>query len=138
MNLILQFALFGLLAIGLVVCAAMLISLKKQIHTLTERLRKQQEDTEQIEPRLLAQFTSQLDELRNDLNRVEEGTGGLVPPTPAKSGLNLNKRSLVMKMSRHGEEAGNIAAALSLPRNEVDLMLKVQRIVLTNASEAAS
>jgi hypothetical protein len=34
-------------------------------------------------------------------------------------------------MSRRGETPGQIAAALELPRGEVDLLLKVHRIVVS-------
>jgi hypothetical protein len=35
-------------------------------------------------------------------------------------------------MHRHGEGAEQIAAALDLPRQEVELLLKVHRIVLSS------
>src|SRR5439155_18420303 len=45
-----------------------------------------------------------------------------------RPGLNLNRRSQALRMHRHGEGAAQIAAALELPRQEVDLLLKVHRI----------
>jgi hypothetical protein len=58
----------------------------------------------------------------------------LVAPLPGmpKPGLNLNKRSQALRMHRRGEGAEQIAAALELPRQEVDLLLKVHRIVLSS------
>jgi len=38
-------------------------------------------------------------------------------------------------MSRRGERAENIAASLSLPRREVELLLKIHGLVLNGASE---
>jgi hypothetical protein len=35
-------------------------------------------------------------------------------------------------MHRHGEGAAQIASALELPRQEVDLLLKVHRIILSS------
>lgn len=57
-----------------------------------------------------------------------------VAPTPGlpKPGLNLSKRSHALRMHRRGEAAEQIAAALELPRQEVDLLLKVHRIVLSS------
>ena len=49
-----------------------------------------------------------------------------------KPGLNLNKRSHALRMHRRGEGAEQIAAALELPRQEVDLLLKVHRIILSS------
>ena len=51
-------------------------------------------------------------------------------PTLPRPGLNLNKRSQALRLHRRGETADKIAAELQLPRQEVDLLLKVHRIVL--------
>ena len=64
------------------------------------------------------------------LKEIEEQSGALVPPPPSSSGLNLSKRSQVLRRHRIGEDPDQIAAALNLPRTEVDLLLKVNRIVL--------
>jgi hypothetical protein len=55
----------------------------------------------------------------------------LTPGMP-RPGLNLSKRSHALRMHRRGEGAEQIAAALELPRQEVDLLLKVHRIVISN------
>jgi hypothetical protein len=52
-------------------------------------------------------------------------------PGPPKRGLNLNKRSQALRMHRQGDPVEQIAAALELPRQEVDLLVKVHRIVLS-------
>ena len=60
---------------------------------------------------------------------------GLIRP-----GLNLTVRSQVLRMHRHGENSEKIAKCLSVPRQEVELLLKVHRIVLKSMelSEAGS
>ena len=55
-----------------------------------------------------------------------------LPPGLPKPGLNLNKRSHALRMHRRGEGAEQIAAELELPRQEVELLLKVHRIILSN------
>ncbi len=55
----------------------------------------------------------------------------LAPALP-KPGINLNKRSHALRLFRRGEAPERIAAALELPRQEVDLLLKVHRIVISN------
>ena len=57
-----------------------------------------------------------------------------VAPTPGmpKPGLNLNKRTQALRMHRRGETAEQICTALELPRQEVELLLKVHRIVLSS------
>jgi hypothetical protein len=48
-----------------------------------------------------------------------------------KPGLNLSKRSQALRMHRRGEPPEQIAASLAVSRQEVDLLLKVHRIVMT-------
>jgi cell division protein FtsB len=57
-----------------------------------------------------------------------------VAPLPGlpKPSLNLSKRSNALRMHRRGEGAGQIAAALELPRQEVDLLLKVHRMIMSS------
>ena len=69
------------------------------------------------------------------LRDSEDRAGVLVAPEPPRSGLNLTKRSQVIRMSRRGERAENIAASLSLPRGEVDLLLKINALVVNSATD---
>jgi hypothetical protein len=42
--------------------------------------------------------------------------------------LNLSKRTQAIRLSRRGESADKIAAALNLPSREVQLLLKAQQL----------
>ena len=53
-------------------------------------------------------------------------------PSVPRQGVNLSNRSQALRMHRLGESPDSIAAALHIPRQEVDLLLKVHRIVLAN------
>ena len=53
-------------------------------------------------------------------------------PAPPKPGLNLTKRSQALRMHRRGDPPEQIAAALEVPHQEVDLLLKVHRIVIAD------
>ena len=58
------------------------------------------------------------------------------PAAPAdaaarRAGFNVTKRSQALRLHRQGESADQIAASLQLPRQEVELLLKVHRIVLS-------
>jgi len=65
--------------------------------------------------------------------QVEEAALQSPPPTQALGpAINLNKRGQVLRMSRRGENTETIAGALGVPRNEVDLLLKVHRLALEN------
>ncbi len=87
---------------------------------------------------LIQSMAGELEAAKADLRDVQEQAGVLVAPPPPQSGFNLSKRSQVMRLSRQGENAENIAAALNLPRREVELLLKVQKIVLDSALRPTS
>lgn len=55
-------------------------------------------------------------------------------PAVARPGLNLTKRSQALRMHRRGEPPDQIAAALEIPRQEIDLLLKVHRIVICSVA----
>ena len=76
---------------------------------------------------VLQQKVEELQQQVDDLRRQPS------PPPPAarpRAGLNLDKRSQALRMHRRGEQPGDIAAALDIPLQEVNLLLKVHRIVL--------
>jgi hypothetical protein len=52
-----------------------------------------------------------------------------VLPARLRPGLNLTRRPHALRLYRHGESAENIARVLEVPRQEVDLLLKVHGIV---------
>ena len=72
-----------------------------------------------------------VDALAAQLHDLQNHPGVAPSPGLPKPGFNLSKRSHALRMHRHGERAEQIAAALELPRQEVDLLLKVHRIVLS-------
>jgi hypothetical protein len=71
-----------------------------------------------------------LDGLAARLDDIEQHLS-LAPGAP-RTGLNLGKRSQVLRMHRRGDSAEQIAAALEIPLQEVELLLKVHRIVLNS------
>ena len=73
-----------------------------------------------------------VDALAEQLHDLQKHPPIAQSPGLPRPGFNLNKRSHALRMHRHGEGAEQIASALDLPRQEVDLLLKVHRIVLSN------
>ncbi len=134
MTLIIQLAPFALLIAGALASASFYVSLKKELQALANQLQEQHRGMSNFEERVGAQ----LEEMRTLVREANERAGVLVPPTPPRSGFNLSKRSQVLRMSRLGERPENIAVALSLPKKEVELLLKVQKIVLTSAASAGA
>jgi hypothetical protein len=132
-----ELAPFALLSAGIAVCAWLFLTLKKEIFRLSKQLEQSTAAIEDLKKRT-QEIDARLDPIRIRLEDAEERTGVLVAPEPPKSGLNLHKRSQVLKMARIGEPPQNIAAALNLPRKEVELIIKVQKIVLNGALEQAT
>jgi hypothetical protein len=70
---------------------------------------------------LSAHLGAQLQEVR-----IDAAPAGLPRP-----GLNLSKRSQALRMHRRGDAPAEIASALGVPLQEIDLLLKVHRIVIS-------
>src|SRR5215467_3490906 len=94
-----------------VVCLLVFLSLKNEIRRLRSRVAVQD-------------FTGRLEAMNTRIDACEDRAGAPLPPPPVRQSLNLTKRSQVIRLSRRGERPETIAATLSLPRREVDLMLK--------------
>jgi hypothetical protein len=118
---------YAILAIGLSLCLFLFWSLKRDLHAAEERSRKK---LAAVEEELQAKAAT-LDERWNELSQI---SNLLVPPAPLRSGLNLTKRSQAVQMIRRGESPQEIATTLALPRNEVDLLIKVQRLAQSGAN----
>ncbi len=112
---------------GMATCVWLFVLVKAELRSGDKRSRKR---TEAIGDGLNAVRVS-LANLSQRLEETERQTGLLAPPPPTRSGFNLSKRSQAIRMSRRGETPSQIAAALELPLGEVDLLLKVHRIVVS-------
>ena len=53
----------------------------------------------------------------------------ILPGTPRPS-MNVTRRSQALRLHRKGDSAERIAATLEVPRQEIDLLLKVHQLVL--------
>ncbi len=120
---------YALLAAGLALGLCLFLTLKSEIRGLLRRRLEEQRQVRALET-ALAEVRLALETLERDLRQVESQAGMLVPPQPARSGLNLSKRTQVLRMHRAGQDQAGIAAALALPRAEVELLLKVHQIAV--------
>jgi hypothetical protein len=125
---------FLLIGINSVLCLFFFLCLEHEIRILKLRSDRRQN----VQQSASNELKAQLAELTARVLETEERTGVLVPPVPPKSGLNLNKRSQVIRMSRRGEQAEKIAASLNLPQREVELLLKIYSRVVYSSSEINS
>ena len=92
--------------------------------------RQARADTRQIHE-TVDQLQRSLLALAGEMRDLQQGS----VPAPAdgvfRSGLNLNRRSQALRMHRRGDPPEQIAASLGVSRQEVDLLLKVHRIVMS-------
>jgi hypothetical protein len=125
---------FLLIGVNSVLCLFFFLCLEHEMRIM--RLRWNRRETAQESD--AGELKVRVADLCTRINDAEERAGILVPPMAPKSGLNLNKRSQVIRMSRRGEQVEKIAASLNLPRREVELLLKVYSRVVYSSSEINS
>jgi hypothetical protein len=93
--------------------------------TLDERAKQREEDNRHL--------TARLESLSSRLHELELAPAPVAAmPAIPRAGMNLNKRSQALRLHRQGERADQIASTLEMPRQEIDLLIKVHRIVLSN------
>jgi hypothetical protein len=78
----------------------------------------------------IARLQAGLDTLSAQVRELERQPASAAPGVPRQA-MNLSRRSQAIRMHRRGEDPAQIAASLELPRQEVDLLLKVHQIVVS-------
>jgi len=101
-------------------CLLYAFVLHMQMRTLVRKSREQRDD---VEGRV-TQLAETAERLKAQLAEMEK------PQPVAAQPLNLNRRGQILRMRRRGERPETIAGALSIPRNEVELLLKVHDLSL--------
>jgi hypothetical protein len=119
------FGSYAFQAASAIVCLAVFLSLKRELHELRCRVTR-------------LDFTLRLDAMNARLNEAEERASTPGAPVPARRSVNLSKRSQVIRLSRRGEPIENIATTLGLPRREVELLLKVHQVSAASVGGWAS
>jgi len=123
---------YGLLATGLVLCLFLFVSLKKE----NTNLRKILEQDRRMTIGKMEEFRSSMLRLQGALELAPAEAKAQVeaPNSEAEvQSVNVGKRSLALRMHRRGETPDQISATLHIPRNEVDLLLKVHHAVIEQA-----
>jgi hypothetical protein len=121
---------YGLLATGLILCLVLFVSVKKENTQLRQVLEKD---------RLLT--VGKMEEFRSSMLRLQAALQQAQSEAQAYFGshstenadvhsVNVGKRSLALRMHRRGETPEQIAATLHIPRNELELLLKVHQAVI--------
>jgi hypothetical protein len=109
-------ALYTVVALALMGCASLFIVTKMELSQLRR-----------------AADQSRMD-LAKKIEEVEAAMADIPAAAPApmlnvRPSINLTKRAQALRMRRRGESLESITAALSVPRNEIELLLKVHEMV---------
>ena len=90
------------------------------------------EQRESLESRV-AQASEAVEALRAQMEQKAQESQ--VPVLAAGGALNLNRRGQALRMRRRGESPATISGSLGIPRNEVDLLLKVHEMALEHVAQ---
>ena len=101
-----------LLALGLMANLGLFVSLKRE---MLKQSRAQRQALDRLAAGVAAHF---------EKNQEREPAAAPAPAVP--SGFNLSRNVQMMRRWREGEDAAQIAAALGMPRAEVELWIRVQ------------
>jgi len=121
------------LALGCVALLLLYYSMEREIHGLKARLPDPRASRAEIRGIQL-----QLDDLRARAREFEDRSFSSPTPAAPRASLNVNRRTQVIRLSRRGETAPDIAASLGIPRQEVELLLKVYGLALSGTAETTS
>lgn len=110
----------ALISIAFGLCGYLFLTLKKDLQRGDSRRRGD-----------VSALRAELAMLRAEVDELKAGVDSLPPFAPAAVPLsiNLNKRTQALKMMRLGERPEQIATSLRLPRAEIDLLAKVQKLL---------
>jgi hypothetical protein len=113
---------YAAIALGLTATLVLFLSLKIELRRSTRRERRR------------------VDQL---LERLREASPAPAPetvfvPASGRAGLNINRRTHILRLLRKGEDASHIAAALGVPQKEVELVVRVQEMMNAKSNAAAA
>lgn len=113
---------------GIAVCLSVLLAARSAAAGTLARVAQLETQVESSLQTLQASF----DALGHEVHGQEPMPPVVLMPGTPRPSLNLAKRTQALRMHRHGEPDVEIARKLDLPRQEVDLLLKVHKIVIRN------
>lgn len=129
-----QLASLAFLALGLLTNLYLFVTLKGEMQRYFRRRRKE-----------IDLLTARVDALHGSRESppadADEGRPAAERPPMGlspRAGFNLSKRAQALRLLRRGEDAAHIAAALVVPRNEIELLIRVERIAAGAALKATA
>jgi transcriptional regulator len=114
---------YAAIALALAACVAVFVSTKTEVW----RLRQSASASEQALRQKIEQMEAAVSHMERQRQEAPVETPVRTPTL--RPSLNLTRRTQALRMRRRGESVESIAAALSTPRNEIELLLKVYEMV---------
>jgi len=120
------------LSLGLGFSICLFVLLKAELHRKITRLDQGRKDLESSVAKLLDEFQRLQEETRKS---VQEAAMIAEPPSmsPPRQAINLSRRAQILRMAKRGDRPDQICAALGMPLNEVELLLKIQAVQTASA-----
>jgi len=105
-----------------------------QVRRLDKSINPQKEEEEDPLPGLVAGLKWELISLAERISALEGAASAsesrvVAGSAAIRSGMNLNRRTQALRQYRLGQASVDIAKTLEMPKAEVDLLLKVHRMV---------
>ena len=120
-------------AVNMLVVLGILLTFSQRVRQPRANAGKQEATLQAETARLSAAVT----ELRGQILELQQSDNSLAPASPVPAagaatanGVNNTLRNKVLKMHRLGQSPDRIAVALRVPQGEVDLLVKVHKIVM--------
>jgi hypothetical protein len=111
---------YALIALAMGACLYLFLTLKREIFASEQRHKRRSDALEEH----LAACKVRLAELSAELRAASRYLPG---PPPGPRTLDLPSRTQALRMVERGEAPAAIASALGLPRNQIELFVKVQK-----------
>ena len=116
---------YAAVALGLIITLVLFFSVKVELERATKRERKR------------------VDEIIGRLQSASSTPPPAVPdpvfvPVSVPARLNINRRTHALRLLRKGQDIAHISAALGVPRQEIELLVRVQDLVANSQAKAAT
>ena len=122
---------YAMLASTACICTYLFLTLKREIRVIESRRLRH---TEQLRVSL-RELSGELEAVRKELEVMEQRSD---PGATVARTLGSGTRLQALRMIKNGEGSEHISATLGLPRTEVELLVKVQRLIAEPALQPTS
>jgi len=112
---------YGLLAGGIGACLYLFITVKQELRKIHLEHRRAESDLDH----LLGEVSAKVGTTNRIALELESALARLPQMSDPRPGMNVSRRTQVLRMHRRGERPEQISAALRIPINEVELLLKL-------------